>query len=149
MIHYQLPLPGPGQLSTPDENKLLQLCKFSSLPSTSHQILVITHEVCVREELKWTILIHGNELHQIANTPLSNIPLILGPPLNKLITTLDEASVCPGNPDEQYAPMVAARKGVFLSANGEEKVRLEKDFPVMLNGDVYHQTIRTSSRIVW
>ena len=107
---------------------------------------MITHEVCVREDLTWTISIHGNELHQIANTPLSNIPLFLGPPsLNKLITTLDEASVCPGNPDEQYAPMVAARKGVFLSVNGEEKARLEKDFPVVLNGDVYHQTIRTST----
>ena len=143
MIHYRLPLPHPGQLSTPDKNKLLQLCKFSSLPSTSHQTLVITHEVCVRQDLTWTISIPGNELHQIANTPLSNIPLILGPPLNKLITTLDEASIYPRNPDEQYAPMVAARKGAFLSANGEEKACLEKDFPVMLNGDVYHQTICT------
>ena len=79
--------------------------------------------------------------------PLSDVPSILSPPsLHKLITTLDEASVCPGNPDDQYVPMITAHKGVLTSVkfNGEERAHLEKDFPVTLNGAVYYQAIQTT-----
>ena len=127
-----------------DENKQLQLCKLNSLPSTSCQILRIT--LCVQDNLKWTVFIHGKKLHQISNTPLSGISSTQSPlSLQKLISILDEACICPGNPDDQFLPMATAHKGVFVSGSGEEKERLEKDFQVILNGDVYHKTIRTTT----
>ena len=52
----------------------LRLCKLSSCPSMSHQNLIITHEVCVQDDFTWCVSIHGKKLHQIPNTPLSNIP---------------------------------------------------------------------------
>ena len=109
-------------------------------------MLGITHTLCVQDDLTWTVFIHGNKLHQISNTPLSGISSTLSPlSLQKLISILDEACICPGNPDDQFLPMATAHKGVFVSGSGEEKARLEKDFQVILNGDVYHQTIRTAT----
>ena len=129
-----------------DENKQLQLCKLNSLPSTSCRTLGITHTLCVQDDLTWTVFIHGNKLHQISNTSLSGISSTLSPlSLQKLISILDEACICPGNPDDHFLPMATAHKGVFVSGSGEEKARLEKDFQVILNGDVYHQTIRTAT----
>ena len=128
-----------------DKDKQLRLCKLNSHSSTSHQNLVITHEVCVREDFTWSVSIHGKNLQHIPNAPLSDIPSILtSPDLHKLICTLDVATICPGNPDDQYAPMVTAHKDVFMSAKGEEMARLETGFPVTLNGDVYYRTIRTT-----
>ena len=44
--------------------------------------------------------------------------------------------------------MATAHKGVFVSGSEVEKARLEKDFQVILNGDVYHQTICTTTCIL-
>ena len=62
-----------------DKNKQLRLCKLSSHSSMSHQNLVIPHEVCVQGDFTWSVSIHGKKLHQIPNTPLSDIPSILTP----------------------------------------------------------------------
>ena len=148
MLYESLPAPVTQSWTAQysDENKQLQLCKLNSLPSTSRQMLGITHTLCVQDDLTWTVFIHGNKLHQISNTPLSGISSTLSPlSLQKLISILDEACICPGNPDSQFLPMATAHKGVFVSGSGEEKARLEKDFQVILNGDVYHQTIRTAT----
>ena len=146
MLYESLPAP-MTQSSTAyysDENKQLQLCKLNSLTSKSRQMLRIT--LCVQDDLTWTVFIHGKKLHQISNTSLSGISSTLSPlSLQKLISILDEACICPGNPNDQILPMATAHKGVFVSGSGEEKARLEKDFQVILNGDVYHQTIRTTT----
>lgn len=127
------------------KSEQLRLCKLSNHSSPLHQNLVITHEVCVEENFTWSVSIHGKKLQQISNSPLSDIPSIVTPPtLHKLICTLDKATVCPGNPDDHFASLATAHKGVFKSANGEENAFLEKGFPVNLNGEVYHQTIRTA-----
>ena len=139
-----VPLAPSWTVQYSDQSKRLQLCRLSFFPSMSHQKLVITCEICVQDDLTWSISIHGKQLHQIPNMPLSDDPSILSPSLHKLITMLDEASVCPGTPDDQYVPMITAHKGVFTSVNGEERAHLEKDFPVTLNGAVYYQTIRTT-----
>ena len=148
MLYESLPAPVTQSWTAQysDENKQLQLCKLNSLPSTSCQMLGITHTLCVQDDLTWTIFIHGNKLHQISNTPLSGISSTLSPlSLQKLISILDEACICPGNPDDQFLPMATAHKGVFVSAIGEEKAHFEEGFQVILNGDVYHQTIRTAT----
>ena len=157
MLYESLPAPVTQSWTAQysDENKQLQLCKLNSLPSTSCQMLGITHTLCVQDDLTWTVFIHGNKLHQISNTPLSGISSTLSPlslqklisilDEAKLISILDEACICPGNPDGQFLPMATAHKCVFVSGSVEEKARLEKDFQVILNGDVYHQTIRTAT----
>ena len=142
MLYESLPAPMTQSWTArySDENKL------NSLPSKSRQMLRIT--LCVQDDLTWTVFIHGKKkLHQISNTPLSGISSTLNPlSLQKLISILDEACICPGNPNDQILPMATAHKGVFVSGSGGEKARLEKDFQVILNGDVYHQTIRTTTR---
>lgn len=147
MLYESLPTPMTQSWTAQysDENKQLHLCKLNSLPSTSCQKLRVTHTLCVQEDLTWNVFIHGNKLHQISNTPFSGLSSTLSPlSLQKLISILDEACVCPGNPDIQFLPMATAHKGVFVSGSAEEKARLEKDFQVVLNGHVYHQTIRTA-----
>lgn len=148
MLYESLPTPmnQSWTVQYSDENKQLQLCKLSTLPSTSCQMSRVTHTLCVQEDLTWHVFIHGNKLHQISDTPLSVISSTLSPlSLLKLISILDEACVCPGNPDSQFLPMAAAHKGVFMSGSAEEKAHIEKDFQVVLNGQSYNETIRTTT----
>lgn len=124
----------------------LQVCKLTSLPSTSHQPVVVTHTVCVQEDLTWSVFVHGNKIDHITDTPLSSIPSTLNPQsLQKLILLLDAAHVCPGNPDEHFIALANAHKGEFKTPNGEVKARVEKGFLVEANDNVYPQTIRTTS----
>ena len=58
---------------------------------------------------------------------------------------LDTARVCPGNPEEHFIPLAEAHKGEFKTSSGQVKARVEKGFCVEANGNVYLQTIRTTS----
>ena len=126
-----------GKLTTPqswsshysESDKQLKLCKFNSLPSTSSQPLVVTHTVCVQEDLTWSVFVHRSKIHRIVDTPLSCIPSILNPQtLHKLISVLDTARVCPGNPEEHFIPLAEAHKGEFKTSSGQVKARVEKGF---------------------
>ena len=150
LLHNSLPPTPPSWSSHYSEsNKQLQLCKLSSLPSSSSQPLqpvVVTHTLYVQEDMRWSVFIHDSKIHDISNTPLESIPLILDPQsLQKLISVLDTARVCPGNPDEQFITLANAHKGEFKMSTGEIKARVEKKFIVEADGDVYKQTIRTTS----
>ena len=128
-----------------EDTKQLQLRKLNSLPSNSYQPLVVTHTLCVQENLKLSVFIHGNKRDHIFDTPLSAIPSTLDPPLCKLIAILDTAQVFPGNPDEHFIPLANAHNGEFNTLSGDVKVHVEKWFLLEVDGDVYQETIRTAS----
>ena len=134
--------PQSWSLHYSEGDKQLKLCKFNSLPSTSSQPLVVTHTVCVQEDLTWSVFVHGSKIHPIVDTPLSSIPSIINPQtLHKLISVLDY----PGNPEEHFIPLSEAHKGEFKTSSGQVKARVEKGLCVEANGNVYLQTIRTTS----
>lgn len=65
--------------------------------------------------------------------------------LQTLVTMIDQAFVCPGNPDNNFLAMAAAHKGQILpSQSGDVKAYLES-LPVVMNGECYPATVRTSS----
>lgn len=61
-----------------------------------------------------------------------------------VISILDSASICVGNPQSRYIEMAESRKGKFLGENGEEKACLETSYPLQHDGMVLSATVRTS-----
>lgn len=124
----------------------LQLCKLNTLPSTSSQPLVITYTITIHSDCSWLVFVHGNCLHNVADTPLSGIPCKLdSSSLHQLICAIDDSQICPGNPDDNFVTMVAARKGQLLSPSGRVVARLEENFIVEMHGNTYNRTVQTKS----
>ena len=54
--------------------------------------------------------------------------------------------MCPGHPDKNFVEMLIAKKGKIMSKNGKDVVAtIDSAVPVLLNGDIYAQTVRKSS----
>lgn len=118
------------------------ICKVSDQPSSSRQTLdlVITFCVIVRNDLSWSLSVHGHQidLEQQSNRFLSNVPMILSEEsLQELLLLLDRCSVCPGNPDNQYILMVEAMKGKLMSLDRKTIIASVDDF--------FEKTIRVSN----
>ncbi len=82
----------------PDAHWVIQnQYKVSREPSSS---LVITHSVRIKEDLTWSLSVHGFPVDSLKCGLLSDIPeSMCQSSLVKLLNLLDKCNVCPGNPD--------------------------------------------------
>lgn len=88
--------------------------------------------------LSWTLTVHGKEVNQQKCSALSDTPKTLS--IATLLSVLDKAAVCPGQPDQQFLLML---DGKLLSRNGHTVIAYVDDCSaVTLNGEKY---IRYSS----
>ena len=124
----------------------IQLCKLLCTSGTSSEPMKISHSIMINSDMTWNVYVHGNKVLCRRNTPLSQFPdRLSAESLQSLISIVDSASVCPGNPDEKFIRMVKAKKGVVKSANGEKTAAIDDAFQVSLNDEIYQQTIRTTN----
>ena len=130
------------------ESSQLQLRKLTGLRSTSSQLPVITYTVTIHRDYTWVVIVHGNCLHVVADTPLSGIPCKPdSSSLQQLTSLLGESHICPGNPDEYYLTMATAHKGQ-LSSSGSVVARVEENLLVKIHGSMYNCTIQTASCVL-
>lgn len=116
------------------------ICKVSNQPCTSRQTLVITFCIIIRNDLSWSLSVHGHQinLEQQVYGFLSNIPAVFNEEsLQELLLLLDRCSVCPGNPDDQYILMVESKKGKLMSRDRKTVIASVDDF--------FEKTVRVST----
>ncbi len=123
----------------------LQFCKISSQPSGTAQPLVVTHCIIVYPDFSWEVFVYGHKVVPSPTNPLSSIPQAVNEQsLVHLISVLDTARICPGNPDSGFIELREKHKGKFLTSGGEIKASVESGFPINWNGECSSSTIRTS-----
>ncbi len=122
----------------------LALYKVSTEPSSS---LVITHSVRIKEDLTWSLSIHGFLVDSSRCRVLSGIPEHMCPSsLEKLLKLLDKCNVCPGNPDDRFVEMVEAKKGQLMSKDGKTVTATVDSFSsVFCIGKIHAKTVRVST----
>ena len=130
----------------------IPVMKFNYVNYCAHLVrhliepMKISHSIMINSDMTWNVYVHGNKVLCRRNTLLSQFSdRLSAESLQSLISIVDSASVCPGNPDEKFIRMVKAKNGVVKSANGEKKAAVDDAFQVSLNGEIYQQTIRTTN----
>ena len=132
-------------MSELDTNKLTICRLHHSSPITTKQPVVITHCVIVHEDLSWELFVHGHVVDIPNCQALSSFGSITTTEkVNEILVLLTSLNVCIGHPDKHFIELCNARKGQFVGKNGEI-VAIKDDYcPVVVNGGICNETIRTS-----
>ena len=140
-------LPSQWTQHTQQSSATIQVCKISSTPATSSSQPIVTHSLTVNNDFTWTAFVHGYQVNDKTSQALANFSEKLdSQSLNALLMQLDRCTVCPGHPDKHLVEMLSSMKGKLTSRHGDDIVAsLDSYAPVMLNGEVYVQTIRFKS----
>ena len=99
-----------------DVRRLSQLV-FCRLTSNSDQI---SQAINIAEDFSWSLQLHGRSIEPHACRILSAVPqrLVSAELVGQLTCQLEQSSICPGNPDENFFSLAASRKGIFMSHSG-------------------------------
>ena len=123
----------------------IKLCKISSEASSSRQPLVVTHCLSVSSDLQWSVSVHNHEVKQSNCPALVPVPKKLTPQsLENLLNLVDRLNVCIGHPDEHFVRMVSSKNKVLKSQDGSVMAFVDGYAPVVVNGEVLTETIRTT-----
>ena len=126
----------------------IQVCKVSLTESHG---LVVTHSVTIYNDLSRSAFVHGHHLKINDLSVQFSVPEKIDAHfLNTFLVWLDECTVCPGHPDEHFVKMLKSRGGKIMARHNNDVIAaLDSYAPLMLNGKIYHQTVRsTSCRVV-
>ena len=122
------------------------ICKLSEGLSTASQSLLVTHCIVIKDDLSWSVSVHG------AQVDASNCGLLSKRPpkmhmqyLQSLVSLLDTCATCPGHPDSQFVDMVEAKKGQLMSKDSKCVSKLDDFAPVTCDGEQYAITVRVST----
>ena len=139
-------LPSQWIHHTQESSSTIQVCKFSSKTSSSSQPIV-THSLTVHSDFTWVTFVHGHTVDDKKSQVLANFSEKLdSQSLNFLLSQLDRCMVCPGHPDKHLVEMLSCMKGKLTSRHGDDIVAtLDSYAPVVLNGEMYTQTVRYKS----
>ena len=124
------------------------VCKISDCTRTSSQSLVISHCITVRNDMSWSLSVHGVLVDTSKCAVLVNVPTKLSDlSLNMLVLLLDKSRICAGNPDEKFISMLQSKKQCQLLSKDAKSViaRVDDFLPVTLNGKEYGSTVRVST----
>ena len=89
---------------------------------------------------------HNHEIAQGSCTALASQPSQLTPDsLSHLLNIVDNLNVCAGHPDDKFVSFAKGKKGVLKTRDGGVAASLDNYAPVLLNGSLYAQTVRTTS----
>ena len=123
----------------------IKLCKIHSHASSSKQPLFITHCLSVDDNLRWSLFVHNHQVQRDTCPALASIPTQLtAESFASLLSTIDRLHVCAGHPDPHFVSMVSAKKGVLKSSTGAASAILDDYAPIVLNGEYFTETVRTS-----
>ena len=122
------------------------LCKILRKPNDNDQPVRVTHCLTVHSDGKWEATAFGHKLNHSTCQPLSRIPECVDPAgLQELLETLHKSTLCAGHPDQIFADMMHQRKGKKIAnQKGVTSAYWDDAIPVVLHGQQYHCTVRTS-----
>ena len=105
--------------------------------SDNSSSLVVTHCVRIKDDLTWTLSVHGVDVCAQKCGLLLSIPKYLCQhSLVEFLNLLDRLKVCPGHPDERFVEMVEAKKGRLMSKSGKHSNATVDSFsPVFVSGE--------------
>ena len=91
---------------------------FCRLTSTSDQISLTIKMV---DDFSWSLQVYGHPIESHTCSILSAVPqhLVSAELVGQFALQLEHCSVCPGNSDEKFFSLAAAKKGTFMSHTGE------------------------------
>ena len=132
---------------TQESSTTIQVCKVSSMPASSSSQPIVSHSLTVNGDFTWTAFVHGHRVDSKTSQALANFSDTLdSQSLNALLMLLDGYTVCPGHPDKHLVEMLSSMKGKLTARHGDDIVALLDSYaPVVLNGEVYGQTVRYKS----
>ncbi len=124
----------------------MQLCKLETMPSTHSQPMYISHCIVIKLDFMWEIFVNGHHVEHDSSTLFSGTPphLESSDAITKLVTICDSAYICHGYPKRDYLAYAELHKGVFRNKNGEVRAQIDSTHPVMMKGEMYQSTIRTT-----
>lgn len=124
----------------------IQLCKLGSCQEVVNcsQPTYISHCITVESDGSWKVFVSSCHIEHENAAILSDIPNKLDHgTVMKLISILDSVNVCHGYPKKEYIDMATARRDVFKGKDGGVRARVDSSHPVIMEGEIYHSTIRT------
>ncbi len=89
---------------------------------------------------------NGHHVDHVSTTTLSRFHHHLASHdiVMRLISILDSAYICHGYPKREYLDFAHSHKGVFRNRSGEVRAQIDSSLPVLMKGEVYQSTIRTT-----
>lgn len=111
----------------------IHLCKCTGISSHSY-------DLTINEDFTWDIYIHGCKLKRdtiSAPSLLTNIEQV-----QNLMQRVEDAKVCPGNPDEKFVEMISNQK---KPKDGELVACIIEGYPICCDGIEYNSTVRTTA----
>ena len=112
---------------------------------TKNSMPMVTQYLNIREDLSWSIGVHGKLVQRESCSALSNFPEKLHniAIFQQFVSAVYTLQTCIGNPDDQYVSLVMSRKGKV--GRGQIASAFMDDFyPVYLEGTKYDATVRSS-----
>ena len=96
----------------------LQLIRFGQQQPKSSFMIEVS------EDLKWSLQLPCEQLSPGTSLFLKHLPECVATllDLRSILTFLDQCTVCQGNPDPKFAPIVAHSKGIFRDRSGESLI---------------------------
>lgn len=87
----------------------------------SQQQLQCSFVVEVFEDLKWSLQLPSQQLSPSTSLVLKHLPEAVTSVfvLRSVLMFLDQCTICQGNPDPKFAPIVAHSKGIFKDRSGK------------------------------
>ena len=94
----------------------LVFCRLETKQST----LTASFSLHVQDNFQWHLSVHGQQLQTISCPLVEQLPSTLKSIANieQVLTLVNSAKVCEGNPDEKFRSLSVARKGRFMDATG-------------------------------
>ena len=109
---------------------------------------LISHSICVSQEGLESVFIFGKAFPLDKCSGLDsalNLDLITCDNFQPLIHYFENLRLCPGNPDLRFVTLLQKRKGKVQNAKGVLTGYLESNCPVVVDGELRSQTVRSAS----
>lgn len=81
----------------------------------------MTRSVTIREDLSWSVQVHGQLVERTKCSALMAIPETVNTKLaiNKLLQLVDSLNVCAGHPEQQFVDFIKSHKAKIPAFNDE------------------------------
>lgn len=99
------------------------------------------------KDLTWRVFIHCIEVKKATCVPLKNLKDQLNDEglAKKIFQILTFVNVCPGHRDQHFVEFLNYKHGKIVSKDNNTVAFLDTSASVVLNGEMYSQTVRSSS----
>ena len=100
------------------DNEEVTLCCISHHSSAVTPSISFTLKVA--KDLSWTLFFYNQRIEADSSSALTSTRSVLRSPadLTGLMTIVSDSSLCVGNPDDRFRPLLSRRQGVFMDQHG-------------------------------